>query len=316
MQTRSGTAVCGEGAAPVEIFYEDLGDPAAPAGAADHGRRRAAADVARRVLRAAASTRGYRVIRFDHRDTGLSTKMRGLRADGSVYPRVLRYVVGRTSPVPYTLIDMAEDVEGSARPPRHRTGARRRRVDGRDDRAGAGGQPPERVRSLGVIMSSTGTAAVGDAAVASDQAGVRRASQGRARRGQAGDRGAQHLASSTVRTSFRRSTNCAAASRNCAPAATTRRACCASSTRSWAPAACCATPGASPRRRSSSTARTTRWCGRATAATWPAAIPGARFVVVDGMGHDLPEPVWRPIVEALTENFAANAYSSRQMRDL
>jgi len=32
------------------------------------------------------------------------------------------------------------------------------------------------------------------------------------------------------------------------------------------------------------------------------AIPGARFVVVDGMGHDLPEPVWRPIVETLTEN--------------
>ena len=34
------------------------------------------------------------------------------------------------------------------------------------------------------------------------------------------------------------------------------------------------------------------------------AIPDARFVVVDGMGHDLHEPVWRPIVEALTENFA------------
>ena len=30
MQTRSGTAVCGEGAASVEIFYEDLGDPAHP----------------------------------------------------------------------------------------------------------------------------------------------------------------------------------------------------------------------------------------------------------------------------------------------
>ena len=40
--------------------------------------------------------------------------------------------------------------------------------------------------------------------------------------------------------------------------------------------------------------------GRAVAA----AIPGARFVVVDGMGHDLPEPAWRPILEALTENFA------------
>ena len=33
-------------------------------------------------------------------------------------------------------------------------------------------------------------------------------------------------------------------------------------------------------------------------------INGARYVVVDGMGHDLPEPVWRPVVEALTENFA------------
>jgi pimeloyl-ACP methyl ester carboxylesterase len=40
--------------------------------------------------------------------------------------------------------------------------------------------------------------------------------------------------------------------------------------------------------------------GRAVAA----AIPGARFVVVDGMGHDLPEPVWRPILETLSENFA------------
>jgi hypothetical protein len=27
-------------------------------------------------------------------------------------------------------------------------------------------------------------------------------------------------------------------------------------------------------------------------------------VVIDGMGHDLPQPVWRPVVETLTENFA------------
>jgi len=36
-------------------------------------------------------------------------------------------------------------------------------------------------------------------------------------------------------------------------------------------------------------------------------IRGARFVVVDGMGHDLPEQVWRPVVEALAENFGAAA---------
>jgi pimeloyl-ACP methyl ester carboxylesterase len=34
-------------------------------------------------------------------------------------------------------------------------------------------------------------------------------------------------------------------------------------------------------------------------------IRGARFVVVDGMGHDQPEPVWRPMVDAVVENFAA-----------
>ena len=38
---------------------------------------------------------GYRVIRFDHRDSGLWAKMHGLRADGAVYRRVLRYLVGR-----------------------------------------------------------------------------------------------------------------------------------------------------------------------------------------------------------------------------
>ena len=39
--------------------------------------------------------------------------------------------------------------------------------------------------------------------------------------------------------------------------------------------------------------------GRAVAA----AIPGARFVVIDGMGHDLPKPVWRPIVERVDGEF-------------
>ena len=58
------------------------------------------------------SSQGYRVIQFDHRDTGLSTKMHGRRADGSVYPRVLRQVTGRRSEVPYTLVDMATMSKG------------------------------------------------------------------------------------------------------------------------------------------------------------------------------------------------------------
>jgi 3-hydroxy-9,10-secoandrosta-1,3,5(10)-triene-9,17-dione monooxygenase len=32
----------------------------------------------------------------------------------------------------------------------------------------------------------------------------------------------------------------------------------------------------------------------------------------DGMGHDLPEPVWRPVVEALAENFVASGTARRR----
>jgi hypothetical protein len=36
----------------------------------------------------------------------------------------------------------------------------------------------------------------------------------------------------------------------------------------------------------------------------PGALHAGRH---DGMGHDLPGPVWQPILEALTENFARTA---------
>lgn len=41
--------------------------------------------------------------------------------------------------------------------------------------------------------------------------------------------------------------------------------------------------------------------GRATAR----AIPGARLVMLDGMGHDLPRPLWPQIVDAIVQNAAA-----------
>jgi pimeloyl-ACP methyl ester carboxylesterase len=40
--------------------------------------------------------------------------------------------------------------------------------------------------------------------------------------------------------------------------------------------------------------------GRAVASS----IPHAQFVVIDGMGHDLPRQVWRPVAETLIENFS------------
>jgi pimeloyl-ACP methyl ester carboxylesterase len=105
MQTRSGTARCGD----VELFYEDLGDVDAQAVLLIMGVG-AQLPMWPDGFCAQLVKRGYRVIRFDHRDTGLSTKMHGVRAEGSVYRRVARYLLGRTSPVPYTLVDLAQDV--------------------------------------------------------------------------------------------------------------------------------------------------------------------------------------------------------------
>jgi pimeloyl-ACP methyl ester carboxylesterase len=41
--------------------------------------------------------------------------------------------------------------------------------------------------------------------------------------------------------------------------------------------------------------------GRATAA----AVPGAKLVILPGMGHDLPREVWPPILDAIADNAAA-----------
>ena len=43
--------------------------------------------------------------------------------------------------------------------------------------------------------------------------------------------------------------------------------------------------------------------GRATAT----AIPGARLVILPGMGHDLPRELWPAIIDAIVQNAAAGA---------
>jgi pimeloyl-ACP methyl ester carboxylesterase len=99
--------------------------------------------------------RGFRVVRFDNRDIGRSTKIRS----GGV-PNLLDMLVGRGNP-PYRLRDMAGDTVGlmdhleieSA----HLVGAS---MGGMIAQCTAIGHP-ERVRSLASIMSTTGSRRVG-----------------------------------------------------------------------------------------------------------------------------------------------------------
>ena len=253
MQTRSGTARLGDPADPPVLLIMGVGAqlPMWPDGFCDQ-----------------LVKQGYRVIRFDHRDTGLSTKMRGKRANGSIYPRVGRYLLGRRSPVPYTLVDLAGDVKGLL----DHLGIERAHVVG----ASMGGMiaqvlagsHPDRLASLGLIMSSSGK----PLSALPRWRVIKLAFDPPARDAAWEDRLAVEVRNISVINgpNFLPPVD---ALRRRVEELRARSACGASSTPSSVPAACCATPAASPRRRSSFTAPTTRWSGRATAATWPAQSP-------------------------------------------
>ncbi len=101
---RTGTAKPGD----LDIYYEDMGDPGDPAVLLIMG-------LGAQLLLWRAGfceklvEQGHRVIRFDNRDVGLSTKLDGQRIEGSPYPSMVRSFLGKPSPAVYTLEDMSDD---------------------------------------------------------------------------------------------------------------------------------------------------------------------------------------------------------------
>ena len=91
----------------IEIFYEDRGDPSAEAILLVMGLG-AQMTLWPDELVAALVGDGFRVIRYDNRDIGLSQKFEGARAP-SLPVQVLRKKIGFPAKVPYTLKDMADD---------------------------------------------------------------------------------------------------------------------------------------------------------------------------------------------------------------
>lgn len=303
MLTRSGVARRETPDGVVEIYYEDLGDPADPPVLLIMGLG-AQLPMWPDGFCAQLLDAGYRVVRFDNRDTGLSAKMHGRRADGAPYRRAWRYLIGKTSAVPYTLRDMSEDAVALL----DHLGISRTHVVG----ASMGGMiaqilaatEPDRVASLGIIMSTTGKRffsappAWAVIKLVFDAPGKNASDEQRLAfevRNIAALNGPNFLPSNAdLRKRVQQ-----LAERGSYPAGMRRHVDAVLGTGSLlayskaitAPTVVLhgsADPMLRPRN------------GQAVAA----AIPGARFVVVDGMGHDLPEPVWRPIVETLTENFA------------
>ncbi|UXA20557.1 alpha/beta fold hydrolase [Mycobacterium sp. SMC-4] len=104
MDVREGKAPSGD----LEIHYEDMGHPDDPAVLLIMGLGAQLVfwrdGFCRKLV-----DQGLRVIRFDNRDVGLSSKFDGHRSRGSQIGNMARSLIGRRSPSVYTLEDMADD---------------------------------------------------------------------------------------------------------------------------------------------------------------------------------------------------------------
>jgi pimeloyl-ACP methyl ester carboxylesterase len=104
LQTRTGTAKSGD----LDIHYEDMGDPNDPAVLLIMGLG-AQLLLWRTDFCEMLVNQGLRVIRYDNRDVGLSSKVTGQHSGTPLLPRMARSFLGLKSPAVYTLEDVADD---------------------------------------------------------------------------------------------------------------------------------------------------------------------------------------------------------------
>ncbi len=153
IEKREGKAPSGD----LQIHYEDLGNPNDPAVLLIMGLGAQLVywrdGFCQRLI-----DQGLRVIRFDNRDVGLSSKLDGHRTQGSQIGNMARSLVGVKSPAVYTLEDMADDAIAVLD---HLDVERAHIVGGSMGGMIAqivAGRHAHRTRSLGVIFSSNNRA--------------------------------------------------------------------------------------------------------------------------------------------------------------
>jgi pimeloyl-ACP methyl ester carboxylesterase len=234
--------------------------------------------------------RGLHVVRFDNRDIGRSTKVKG-------HPPTPRQLVTRKiAPVLYTLSDLAADAAGLLRElrlaPAHIVGASMGGMIAQTLAA----QHPDSTRSLVSIMSNTGNRWKGQPAFSIYRYLLRRAPDDREGYIEYTTRVFEAIGSRGLPFDRDRVRDMVARSydRGRDPAGPGRQlgAIIASGDRT-AELGTIRVPTLVIH--GSKDKMVARSGGVATAK----AIPGARLMVVDGMGHDLPEAAWPQLVEAI-----------------
>ncbi len=276
---------------PVTLCYETFGEPADPAMLLIMGLGTQMVawreDFCRQLV-----DQGFFVIRYDNRDCGRSSAMEGR-------PATLRQLVTkRVADPPYTLAEMADDAIGLL----DHLGLEKAHVVG----ASMGGmiaqhvgmRYPRRVLSLASIMSTTGGRFVGQPAMGVIPLFLSAPSGGREDYAERAVKlfravGSKRLfdeeyVRESAALSWERGVNMAGTGRQLAAITA---------------------DGSRAQRLKRVTAPTLVIHGRDDRLVAPSggratarAIPGARLLMVDDMGHDLPRPLWPKIIDAIVEN--------------
>ena len=297
MEIRTGTAKSGD----LDIYYEDMGDQNHPPVLLIMGLG-AQLLLWRKGFCEKLVNQGLRVIRYDNRDVGLSSKVTGRHTGAKLLPRMVRSFLGRRSPAVYTLEDLADDAAALL----DHLGIERAHIVG----ASMGGMIaqivaarfPQRIKTLGIIFSSNNRALL-------PPPGPR---QLRALLQRPADSTQEAIVANAVRVG--RVIGSPGYPR---PEEQLRADALEGYERAYYPAgiarhfAAVLGSGSLLRYDRQITAPTVVIHGKADRLMRPfggraiaRAIKGARLVLIDGMGHDLPEQLWDQIVGELKTTFA------------
>jgi pimeloyl-ACP methyl ester carboxylesterase len=298
VEIRTGTAHPGD----LDIYYEDMGNPDDPAVLLVMGLG-AQLLLWRTGFCEKLVDQGLRVIRYDNRDVGLSGKLHGASTGGALVPRLVRSFLGLRSPAVYTLEDMAGDAAALL----DHLHIERAHVVG----ASMGGmiaqifgaRYPQRTMTLAVLFSSNNRPALPPPGPKQLLAVVKGPPPGSPR---------EVIVNNVVRVS--RLIGSPGYPR---PEERLRGEAIEGYDRSFYPAGvgrhfgAVLGSGSLLRYDRRITAPTVVIHGKADKLMRPSggraiarAIAGARLVLVDGMGHDLPEQLWDLIIGELKTNFA------------